>query len=332
VFIFSCKKKENSDSLFNNSVSHLISIDKDYVFYEDYDGNITLEELKLKKNKWKHKKEHKISLKIIETKDDILYTTPSEVVSINKITGKTNFKVKESITVRTYDLYDLNDEILAVSQYGVYTFLKESGEITWSIKAPPSKLIATPRVLIHNDLIYIAGNFSAESKTTLFSFNSNNKEKISEINLETDIVTNMLLIKNKLIFATGQSNMNRKLKCLDRGDFNTLWEISHPINHSSNLILHKNKFVFFNYKDKVYNLNISDLNIVEKFKLPNNYYKLFGIYENQLICYNNSSIFIASISSLPNRFFEHIKTSGPWNINGEVYYANKNTITNLQID
>ncbi|WP_179321166.1 PQQ-binding-like beta-propeller repeat protein [Winogradskyella helgolandensis] len=325
--VYACKNK--GSGVFSSSISELISIENSFQFYENYDGYIIKENSITKEKIWEHKKLYNLSIKVLDSGNSIYYTTPNTVVSIDKINGEVNFIIKENFTGRTYDLLSHNNEIIASSLYGSYSFSKSTGQILWSLLPSSSTILGNPKILINNDTLFVAGNFKPDIKTTLFSFNLNNKSRISEIDLPKTVVTNLVLVQNNLIFGAGQSIMEREIFSISKDDLKLNWQLEQNIDHSSRIVPNKENIVFFNFKNQVFELDTKSLVIKERYTLPDNYFELLFINDDKLIASNNSSLVIYSLPNDKKKYFRNIKTAGPWVINNEIYYANKTSIKKL---
>jgi hypothetical protein len=326
VFLFvSCNSYTNLD----NSISEIISIDTEHIYYENFGGFIIKKNSTTNKEIWKHKKLYNLSIKVFNSGNSIYYTTPSEVVSINKINGEVNFIVKENFSIRTSDFISYNKEIIASSTYGVYSFSNLTGEILWSLLPSSSTILTDSKILINEDILFVAGKFKSNSKSDLYSYNLKDKSKINEISLTKEIITNIALFEDNLIFGTGQSIMEREIFSINKDSFKIKWQLKQNIDHSSKIVLDKKNSAFFNFNNQVFQLNINSLEVKQRFELPNNYFKLFDINNNQLICYNNSSLVLNSLSNSEKKYFKNIMTNGPWEFNHEIYFIDKNIIKKL---
>jgi hypothetical protein len=323
--ILGCKNYNN----FDKSISEVIAIDNEYIYYENYGGFIIKKSVANYEKIWEHKKLYDLSTKVFESDNSIYYTTPATVVSINKANGETNFIVNESYTSRTSDFISNESEIIALSIYGVYSFSKSSGKILWSLMPKSENSFGNPRVLIQNDTLFITGNFKSYDKSTLYSYTLKDKNKIKEIDIPKNVITNLTLCDNDLIFGTGQSIIAREIYSIDKDNFKINWQLKHNIDHSAKIISNKNKLVFFNFKNQVFELNTKNLQIKEIFKLPNNYYELFDITDNELVAFNNSSLSIYSFEKSKLTNYENIMTTGIWKLNDKIYFADKSEIKTL---
>lgn len=320
--VYACKNK--GSRIFSSSISELISIENPYHYYENYDGYIIKENSVTKEKIWEHKKLYDLSIKVFDTRESIYYTTPNEVISIDKINGEVNFIINERVSIRTNDFISYNNEIIASSSYGVYSFSKTSGKILWSLLPSSSTILTDPKMLINNDILFIAGRFKPETKSSLFAYDLRDKSKINEIDLPKEIITNIKLIENNLIFGIINSILS-----VNKDDFKINWELEQNLSYSSKILRNKNNSAFFNFKNQIFELNVNSLEVKQRFKLPNNYFELFGIRSNQLICTNNSSLAIYSLTNSKERYFKNIMTHGPWEFNNEIYFVNKTLIKKL---
>lgn len=323
--IFGCKNYKD----FDKSISQVIAIDKKHIYYENYGGFIIKKSIANNEKVWQHKKLYDLSIKVFESDNSIFYTTPGTVVSINKVNGETNFIVDESYTGRTSDFISNKNEIIALSIYGVYSFSKSTGKILWSLLPKTENSFSNPKALIHDDKLFVNGNFKSYDKSTLYSFTLKDKKKINEVDIPKKVITNITLCDNDLIFGTGQSIMAREIYSVNKDNFKINWQLKQNIDHSAKIISNKNDLAFFNFKNQVFELNTKNLEIREMFKTPNNYYELFDIFDNKLITYNNSSISTYSFENNEVKNYGNIMTSGIWKLNDEMYFADRSEIRTI---
>ncbi|MCB0744683.1 MAG: hypothetical protein KDC67_12310 [Ignavibacteriae bacterium] len=314
---------------FDKSISQVIAIDKEYIYYENYGGFIVKKSVANNEKIWQHKKISDLSIKVFESDNSIYYTTPGTVVSINKVNGKTNFIVDESYTSRTSDFISNKNEIIALSIYGAYSFSKSTGKILWSLLPKTENSFGNPKALIHDDKLFVIGNFKSYDKSTLYSYTLSDKNKVNEIDIPKKVITNIALCDNDLIFGTGQSIMAREIYSINKDDFKINWQLKHSFDHSAKIIPHKNDLIFFNFKNQVFELNTKNLEIKEMFKTPSNYYELFDISDNKLITYDNSSISAYSFENRKVKNYGNIMTSGIWKLNDKIYFADKSEIRTI---
>jgi hypothetical protein len=326
VFLLLGCKNHNK---FDKSISEVVAIDNEYIYYENYAGFIIKKSVAKNEKIWQHKKLYDLSIKVYESGESIYYTTPSEVISIDKTNGEVNFIIKEKVSSITSNFISYKSEIIASSICGVYSFSKTSGKILWSLLPSYSTILTDPKILINNDILYIAGKFGPENKCKLFAYDLRDKSKINEIDLPKEVITNITLIDNNLIFGTGQSILAREIYSIDKDNFKINWQLEHNIDHSAKIISHKNKLVFFNFKNHVFELNTQNLEFREIFKLPNNYYELFDISENKLIACSNSSLSTFSFENSIVNNYENIMTAGIWKLNDKIYFADKSEIKTI---
>jgi hypothetical protein len=324
--IFGCKNYKD----FDKSISQVIAIDNEHIYYENHGGFIIKKSIANNEKIWQHKKLYDSSLKTLESENNIYYTTNGEVVSINKLDGKVNYTIDESFTVTTYDFISNDEEIIALSFYGIYSFSTTTGEILWKLLPESTTMIDGYRqAIIDNDQIYIIGKFKSSNKSTLYAYTLKDKIKINEIDIPKKVITNIALCDNNLIFGAAQSIMAREIYSVDKDDFKINWQLKHNIDHSAKIISHKNDLIFFNFENQVFELNTKNLEIREMFKTPSNYYELFDISDNKLVTYNNSSISIYSFENNKVKNYENIMTSGIWKLNDEIYFADKSEIRTI---
>ncbi|WP_299124844.1 PQQ-binding-like beta-propeller repeat protein [uncultured Tenacibaculum sp.] len=321
LFLFFSSCIYNTTEKIKNTIKTIIAVENKFHYYENNDGYIVKKNSQTKKVVWKHQKLYQLSLKVLNSKNNIYYTTPNKVISLDKMTGAINYTVKEDFTVTTDNLYIYKDEIIASSLYGVYSFSKSTGKIVWSLLPESSTILTNSKILINKDTLYVSGKFKSNNKNTLYSYKLKDKSKLLEINLPKTIITNILQIQNNLIFGTGQSIVSREFFSINKNNFNIEWKLKQNIDFDSNIISNNDKGIFFKFKKKILELDLKKLVVKEKYILPYNYFKILGVYNNEIITYNNSSLITNSLSNNKIKVYKNIMTAGPWILNNEVYYV-----------
>tara|TARA_R110002051_G_C8650565_1_gene487513 strand:- start:37 stop:1083 length:1047 start_codon:yes stop_codon:yes gene_type:complete len=335
IFCLTICCKNNQSTNYKDDILNLINIEGNFKYYENSQNYIIKENIKTNKKLWAHKKLHEISLKIIASKSKIYYTTPNKIVCIDKSNGEISFLVKDDFTVNTFNLSLYENEIVATSLLGIFSFSNINGKILWSLLCSNDLLcFANPKSIIKDDTIYISGRFKKDNENTLFSYNLKNKKKINEVSLDKKVITNFEFVQDNLIFGVGQSIHQREIYSINKNNFQINWKIKNDIDFDSKIVAYKDKFVYFNFKSKIFELNTNDLKVKKKFVAKNNYQELFNIVDDKLISSDNNSFSIFSLTNDDTYHFNNIMTSGLQKINCKIYYVNKSnikTIPNLKI-